>query len=92
MAGPVFTKTAISDGVVYDQPVRVRQIFIKTDGSGSPRVQLYDNTTATGTAILDVQLGTDTTENINIPDNGLRVTNQLYADLTNVTRITFFLS
>lgn len=93
MTIPVFTKTATGDGVVYDGPVRVRQIFIHTATGGTPALSLYDAATATSVASsLTLSFGTSETHNINIPDNGIRFTQKVYADVTNIKRVTFFLS
>ena len=92
MTIPVFTKTATGDGTVYNGPVRVRQIFIHTATGGTPALSLYDAATATGASSLELSFGTSETHNINIPDNGIRFTQQVYADVTNIKRVTFFLS
>ena len=93
MTIPVFTKTATGDGTVYNGPVRVRQIFIHTATSGSPALSLYDAASATSVASsLTLSFGPSETHNINIPDNGIRFTQQVYADVTNIKRVTFFLS
>jgi hypothetical protein len=93
MTIPVFTKTATGDGTVYNGPVRVRQIFIHTATGGTPALSLYDAASATGgNASLTLSFGANETHNINIPDNGIRFTQQVFADVTNIKRVTFFLS
>jgi len=92
MSTPVFTKTATGDGTVYDSPVRVRQIYVHTATSGSPALTLHDSSSATTVSLLTLSFTANETSNINIPDNGIRFTQKLYADLTSMKRVTFFLS
>ena len=83
------TKTA--DATVFTGRIRVRQIQVKTAGSGSPQIVLKDGGSS-GTTKLDVSFGTSDTFSVNIPDNGILFDTDVYLDLTACSSVTVFLS
>lgn len=92
MSTPVFTKTATGDGTVYDGPVRVRHLFVHTATSGSPALTLHDSSSATTISLLTLSFIANEAVDVNIPDNGIRFTQKVFADLTAIKRVTFYLS
>ena len=87
----VFAVTKTADATVYDGRVRVRQIQVKTAGSGSPKIVLKDGGSS-GTTLLDMSFGTGDTFSVNIPDNGILFETDVYLDLTACSSVTVFLS
>lgn len=87
----VFAVTKTADATVYDGRARVRQIQVKTAGSGSPKIVLKDGG-STGTDVLTLEFGTGDTFSVNIPDNGILFETDVYLDLTACTSVTVFLS
>tara|TARA_R100001440_G_scaffold1314_4_gene4343 strand:+ start:5986 stop:6264 length:279 start_codon:yes stop_codon:yes gene_type:complete len=87
----IFSVTRTADGTVFASRARVRQIQVKTAGSGSPQVILKDGG-ASGTTKLDVSFGTSNTFSVNIPDQGILFDTDVYLDLTAVSSVTVFLS
>jgi len=87
----VFAVTKTADATVYSGRARVRQVQVKTAGSGSPQVVLKDGGSS-GTTLLDVSFGTGDTFSLNIPDNGILFETDVYLDLTACSSVTVFLS
>ena len=87
----VFAVTKTADATVFDGRARVRQIQVKTAGSGSPQIVLKDGGSS-GTTKLDVSFGTSDTFSVNIPDNGILFETDVYLDLTACYSVTVFLS
>ena len=87
----VFAVTKTADATVHSGRARVRQVQVKTAGSGSPQVVLKDGG-ASGTTLLDVSFGTGDTFSLNIPDNGILFETDVYLDLTACSSVTVFLS
>lgn len=87
----IFAVTKTADATVYASRARVRQIQVKTEGSGSPKVVLKDGG-ASGTALLTLEFGTSDTFSVNIPDNGILFETDVYLDLTACSSVTVFLS
>ena len=87
----VFAVTKTADATVYGGRVRVRQVQVKTAGSGSPQIVLKDGG-ASGTTLLDLSFGTGDTFSVNIPDNGILFGTDVYLDLTACSSVTVFMS
>ena len=87
----VFAVTKAADATVFAGRARVRQIQVKTATSGSQQIVLKDGGTS-GTALLDLSFGTTDTFSVNIPDNGILFSTDVYLDLTACLSVTVFLS
>ena len=68
---------------------RIRQVQIKTD-TGSPRLTITDGNG--GATVLDMDLDASDTHSVNIPDEGLRVTDIFISTFTACTSVTVFFS
>lgn len=91
MSSDVFAVTKTADATVFANRARVRQIHVKTTGSGSPQVVLKDGGSG-GTSLIDVSFTTSQTHAVNIPDNGILFETGVYLDLTDCDSVTVFLS
>ena len=87
----VFAVPKTAAATVFTGRIRVRQIQVKTAGSGSPQIVLKDGGSS-GTTKLDVSFGTSDTFSVNIPDNGILFDTDVYLDLTACSSVTVFLS
>ena len=83
--------TLTADGTVNAGRARVRQIQVKTAGTGSPQILLKDGG-ASGTTLIDLAFGISDTFSVNIPDNGILFETDVYLDLTACLSVTVFLS
>ena len=90
MAGSdIKTKRITSTGSLGVGPARIRQIHVKT-GSGHPRLTVTDG--SGGATVLDLDFAdarTDT-HSVNIPAEGIRVTDIFVGTLTTISAVTFF--
>ena len=88
MAGSdVRAKRITSTGSVGVGPARIRQIQLKT-ASGTPRLTVTDGNG--GATVLDLDFNASDTDSVNIPDEGIRVSDIHVSTLTNITAVTFF--
>ena len=88
MAGSdVRAKRITSTGSVGVGPARIRQIQLKT-ASGTPRLTITDGDG--GATVLDLDFNASDTHSVNIPDEGIRVSDIHVSTLTNITAVTFF--
>jgi len=88
----VKTATVTADGALVDHPCRLRGLIV-AGGSSDGSVIFYDNdSAASGTALLTLGVNANTNETLNIPDQGVYASNGIYADVTNVDRVTIFVS
>jgi len=83
--------TLTADGTVNAGRARVRQIQVKTAGTGSPQILLKDGG-ASGTTLIDLAFGISDTFSVNIPDNGILFETDVYLDLTACSSVTVFIS
>ena len=67
---------------------RLRQIQILTSSGGAGRLTLTDGNG--GATVLDMDLDASDTHSVNIPANGIRVSDIHVSVLTNITAVTFF--
>lgn len=70
-------------------PVRVRQIQVLTT-TGTPRLTVTDGDG--GATVLDLDFIASDSHSVNIPDDGIRVSDLYVGTLTNITAITVFYS
>jgi hypothetical protein len=83
----VKTKRITATGSVAVGPARIRQIQLKT-ASGTPRLTITDG--SGGATVLDLDFNASDTHSVNIPDEGIRVSDIFVSTLTNITAVTFF--
>jgi len=92
MAGnDVKSATATADGVLFAGRARLRHVLVKTSSTGTPQVVLKNGGSG-GTALVTMDFVTSVNEDIPLPDEGLLFTDGIYADITNIDRITIFYS
>lgn len=90
MAGSdVKSATATADGVLFAGRARLRHVTVKTSSTGTPQVVLK-NGSSSGTALITMDFIVSSNEDIIIPDEGVLFENGIYADITNIDRITIF--
>ena len=70
-------------------PARIRQVQIKTS-TGTPRLTLTNGNG--GETVLDMDLDADDTHSVNIPDEGIRVSDIYIETFTACTSVTVFFS
>tara|TARA_R100000353_G_scaffold1772_1_gene2661 strand:+ start:52 stop:327 length:276 start_codon:yes stop_codon:yes gene_type:complete len=83
----VKSKRITATGSVGVGPARIRQIQLKT-ASGTPRLTVTDGNG--GATVLDLDFNASTTHSVNIPSNGIRVSDIHVSTLTNIDAVTFF--
>ena len=90
MAGSdVKTKRITSTGSLGVGPARIRQIHVKA-ASGHPRLTVTDGSGGATVLDLDFADGVVDTHSVNIPAEGIRVTDIFVGTLTNISAVTFF--
>ncbi len=90
MAGSdVQSKRLAGTGSAGVGPARIRQVQIKTT-TGSPRFTVTDGNG--GATVLDMDLNASDTHSVNIPDEGIRVTDVYVSAFTACTSVTVFYS
>jgi|TARA_E500000318_G_scaffold6815_1_gene6416 hypothetical protein len=83
----VKSKRITAVGSVGVGPARIRQIQLKT-AAGTPRLTVTDG--AGGSTVVDLDFNASTTHSVNIPSNGIRVSDINVSVLTNIDAVTFF--
>ena len=83
----VRTKRITGTGSLSVGPARIRQIQLKT-ASGTPRLTVTDGDG--GSTVLDLDFNASDTHSVNIPANGIRVSDIFVSALTNITAATIF--
>jgi len=83
----VKSKRITATGSVGVGPARIRQIQLKT-AAGTPRLTITDGNG--GSTVLDLDFNASTTHSVNIPSDGIRVSDIHVSVLTNVDAVTFF--
>ena len=90
MAGSdVKTKRLTATGSAGVGPARIRQVQVKTT-TGSPRLTITDGNG--GATVLDMDLNASDTHSVNIPDEGMRVSDIYISLFTACTSVTVFYS
>ena len=85
----VRSKRITATGSLGVGPARIRQIQLKT-ASGTPRLTITDGNG--GSTVLDLDFNASDTHSVNIPAEGIRVSDIHVSTLTNITAVTFFFS
>ena len=70
-------------------PARIRQIQVLTT-TGTPRLTITDGNG--GSTVLDLDFVASETHSVNIPDEGIKVSDIYISVLTNITALTVFYS
>lgn len=83
----VQSKRITATGSLAVGSARIRQIQLKTT-SGTPRLTITDGNG--GTTVLDLDFNASDTHSVNIPSNGIRVSDIYISALTNITAATVF--
>ena len=83
----VKSKRITATGSLAVGPARIRQIQLKT-AAGSPRLTITDG--SGGSTVLDLDFNASDTHSVNIPSNGIRVSDIFISALTNITAVTVF--
>ena len=81
----VQAKRVTGTGSLAVGPARIRQIHILS-GSGTPRLTITDGS---GT-VLDLDLVASDTHAVNIPNDGIKVSDIFVSVATNITALTVF--
>ena len=82
--------TYTDGGSDYVGRTRLQGMIIANDGVGAGSVVFYDNTSATGTALLTIDVPQGDVMNIGLPDAGVVFGTGIYVALTNISRVTLF--
>lgn len=90
MSSDVLTKRVTGTGSLAVGPARVRQIQVLT-GAGAGRLTVTNGNG--GDTVLDIDFLASDSHSINIPDDGIRCSSDVYVSTaTNITAMTFFYS
>ena len=90
MSSDVLTKRVTGTGSLAVGPARVRQVQVLT-GAGAGRLTVTNGNG--GTTVLDIDFLASDSHSINIPDDGIRCSSDVYVSVaTNITAMTFFYS
>ncbi len=89
MSSDVQSKRLTATGSASVGPARIRQIQVLT-ASGTPRLTLTDGDG--GSTILDLDFIASDSHSVNIPSDGVRVSDIYVSALTDITAITVFYS
>lgn len=81
------SKRITATGSLAIGPARIRQIQLKT-AAGTPRLTVTDGNG--GATVLDLDFNESDTHSVNIPANGLRVSDIYVSVFTNITAATVF--
>lgn len=90
MSSDVLTKRVASTGSLAVGPARIRQVQVLT-GAGAGRLTVTNGNG--GDTVLDIDFLASDSHSINIPDDGIRCSSDVYVSVaTNITAMTFFYS
>lgn len=84
----VKSKRVAATGSLAVGPARIRQIQVKTATSGTPRLTISDG--SGGATVLDLDFNTTQVHSVNIPSNGIKVSDVHIKTLTAITALTVF--
>jgi hypothetical protein len=86
----VLTKRVTATGSLAVGPARIRQVQVLT-GAGAGRLTVTNGNG--GATVLDIDFLASDSHSVNIPDNGIRCSSDVYVSAaTNIDAITFFYS
>ena len=83
----VITASVTSTGDMTTRRSRLRG-FVVSGGSSDGTVTFKN--TSSGATLLVLPVNADTTETLNIPDNGVLFSSGIHATLSNIDRVTIF--
>lgn len=87
----VQSKRVTATGSLAVGPARVRQVQVLTNTTGAGRLTITDGDG--GSTVLDIDFLASDSHSINIPDNGLRFTSDVFISAaTNIDAVTVFYS
>jgi hypothetical protein len=90
MSSDVLTKRVTGTGSLAVGPARVRQLQVLT-GAGAGRLTITNGNG--GATVLDIDFLASDSHSVNIPDDGIRCSSDVYVSTaTNITAMTFFYS
>jgi hypothetical protein len=90
MSSDVLTKRVTGTGSLAVGPARVRQLQVLT-GAGAGRLTITNGNG--GDTVLDIDFLASDSHSVNIPDDGIRCSSDVYVSVaTNITAMTFFYS
>ena len=87
MRSDVQSKRLTATGSAGVGPARIRQIQVLT-ASGTPRLTITDGNG--GSTVLDLDFIASDSHSVNIPSDGLRVSDIYVSAFTNITAMTVF--
>ena len=91
MSSDVLTKRVTGTGSLAVGPARVRQVQVLTNNGGAGRLTVTDGDG--GSTVLDLDFLASDSHSVNIPDDGIRCTSDVYVSATtNIDAVTFFYS
>ena len=86
----VKSKRLTATGSAAVGPARIRQVQVKTAASGTPRLTISDGNG--GSDVLDLDFNTSQVHSVNIPSEGIRVSDIYVKTYTALTAVTVFYS
>lgn len=89
MSSDVQSKRLTDTGSAGVGPARIRQIQVLT-ASGTPRLTLTDGNG--GSTVLDLDFIASDSHSVNVPSDGVRVSDIYISTLTDITAVTVFYS
>ena len=90
MSSDVLTKRVAATGSLAVGPARIRQVQVLT-GAGAGRLTVTNGNG--GATVLDIDFLASDSHSINIPDDSIRCSEDVYVSAaTNITAMTFFYS
>ena len=90
MSSDVLTKRVTGTGSLAVGPARIRQLQVLT-GAGAGRLTITNG--SGGATVLDIDSLASDSHSVNIPDDGIRCSSDVYVSTaTNITAMTFFYS
>jgi len=90
MSSDVLTKRVTGTGSLAVGPARIRQLQVLT-GAGAGRLTITNGNG--GATVLDIDFLASDSHSVNIPDDGIRCSSDVYVTTaTNITAMTFFYS
>jgi hypothetical protein len=90
MSSDVLTKRVTGTGSLAVGPARIRQLQVLT-GAGAGRLTITNGNG--GDTVLDIDFLASDSHSVNIPDDGIRCSSDVYVSTaTNITAMTFFYS
>ena len=87
MRSDVQSKRITATGSAGVGPARIRQIQVLT-ASGTPRLTITDGNG--GSTVLDLDFAASDSHSVNIPSDGIRVSDIYVSAFTNITAMTVF--